>query len=63
VSEPRASDVGITGDALVIHLADGRTVTLPLASRASSTHPPLSARIFASSEMVNTLIGRRSMKI
>jgi hypothetical protein len=32
VSDPRATDVGITDDALVIHLIDGRTVSVPLAS-------------------------------
>jgi Protein of unknown function (DUF2442) len=30
VSDPRAVDVGMTDDELVIHLADGRTVSVPL---------------------------------
>jgi hypothetical protein len=32
VSDPRATDISVTDDALLIHLACGRTVTLPLAS-------------------------------
>jgi len=31
VSNPRAIDVGMTDDELVVHLADGRTVCVPLA--------------------------------
>ncbi len=31
MSDARAIDIGITDDQLVVHLADGRTVSVPLA--------------------------------
>ena len=31
MSGPRAIDLGVTDDELVVHLADGRTVSVPLA--------------------------------
>jgi hypothetical protein len=30
-TNPRAVEIGVTDDELVVHLADGRTVTVPLA--------------------------------
>jgi len=30
-TNPRAVDIGVTDDELVVHLADGRTVSVPLA--------------------------------
>jgi Protein of unknown function (DUF2442) len=30
-TNPRAIEIGVTADELVVHLADGRTVTVPLA--------------------------------
>jgi hypothetical protein len=44
VSNPRATDVGITDDALVIHLADGRTMSVPLASFPRLLHASAAER-------------------
>jgi hypothetical protein len=44
VSDSRATDVGITDDALVIHLADGGTVSVPLASFPRLLHASVAER-------------------
>ena len=44
MSNPRATDIGVTDDALVIHLVDGRILSVPLASIPRLLHASAAER-------------------
>jgi hypothetical protein len=43
-TNPRAVEIGVTDDELVVHLADGRTVTVPLVWFPSLLHTTAAER-------------------
>jgi hypothetical protein len=60
--EPRARKVDFIPDAFVIHLEDGRSLTVPLGFPASGTRPPSSGRTMNSSDPASASTGPRSTR-